>query len=117
MILHPFVLVGSFLIGIVPAALAGLLYCVLALLLVQQRPRAVISVWCGSLLGALAGAAGTSAFIWQLLRDNPNFIAKLTELVPIGTVSGLLCGLVAGYLFPVGKAHPELAMPNPSNVA
>ena len=116
-IFHPFVLIGSFVIGIVPAVLAGILYCALALVSIYVFPRVVINVWGGSMLGALAGAAGAAGFVWHLLHGNPNFLAKLTEMVPIGTLSGFLCGLLAGWFVPVGKVQPEGHGPVLSNEA
>ena len=101
-VFHPFFIAGAFAIGFVPALLAGLLYCVLALTVISVAPRATVRGWSGPLLGAFAGGVAAAIFSRFLFAGTPDFSVKMAELIALSIPAGLVAGLVSGWLLPVG---------------
>jgi hypothetical protein len=101
--LHPFFIAGAFAIGFVPALLAGLLYCILALAIISVARRATVHSWSGALLGAFAGGVAAAIFSRVLFAGAPDFSVKMAELIALCIPAGLVAGLVSGWLLPVGR--------------
>ena len=99
---HPFFIAGAFAIGFVPALLAGLLYCVLALTIISLARRPTIRCWSGALLGALAGGVAAAIFSQILFAGAPDLVVKMSELTSVCIPAGLMAGVVSGWLLPIG---------------
>ncbi len=99
----PFSLVFAYGIGILPAVAAGLVYAALALAAISLKPRLVVNWSAGTFTGATSGllivATGSA------LASGP---ALPLSYVACGALAGAASGMLAGWLFPVGR-NPGLS--------
>ena len=100
---HPFAITGAFVIGFIPALLAGLVYCIVSLTIISVFPRATIRSWSGALLGAFAGWVAAVISSWSLFAGTPAFSVENSELLALCIPAGFMAGLVAGWLHPIGR--------------
>ena len=109
---HPFFIGGAFAIGFVPALLAGILYCVLALTIISAAPRVTVRGWSGALLGAFAGGVAAAIFSRYLFADAPDLSVKMAELIALCIPAGSMAGLVSGRLLPVARQRTSNLAPS-----
>ncbi len=84
--------------GIVPAAVAGVLYGAVSILVVLLVPSIVVGWHLGLPVGALSGALATLPFAMPTssIRVGDDFFV-------VCTLAGAACGVFSGLLFPVGR--------------
>lgn len=102
--LHPFAIVGAFAVGGAPAVVAGLLYCISVLCLVAAFPRMTLGAVAGAAIGVVVGYGAAAAYFPVLLSGNPNRVVRIVEMANLSAGAGLICGLVSGWLLPVGRS-------------
>lgn len=101
MMLNPLGLNVAFAIGGGPAVFAGGVYCVLSLFCLFMFPRYVMSIWMSGTLGCVAGLVGSLGFFQVFFSKAPT--ENFFELFVLSATVGLMCGVLSGWLLPVGK--------------
>jgi hypothetical protein len=100
--LHPFVLLSAYVLGVVPAVVAGVLYAVSSSFVAVWWKWLVVRSVSGAVLGCLCGTASMYAFRGLLLSRSAGPSSELWQVLLVGAIAGLGAGALAGHYLPVG---------------
>lgn len=101
-VLHPFLLIGAFAGGGIPALLAGVLYCCVALALICMVHDLVIGTVAGAAIGFVAG--GIAGVCYSELATTGIGSPAGMQIAVLSMAAGTVCGLMAGWLVPIGRS-------------